>query len=702
MTPFYKLFNGCGCAKCEADDAQSADTKIVNDYDTKIVNDYEGDDDEEVENTGYRSAMSAMRNSRLATLSESVFGTEDDPNSLEGLAEVGKKIKEKKIHQGPGAVASFLNVEGEDEELENRGVAALFNSQPCGDSHIPDGYQCHSGQAHELSEFNRKHLSVRTWNPETRKSDWQYWSSGAKNWLSAPTDEHGVPTPEFIRQALKLPLLSSEIKSERHRAMDDGEPYTQGYRVDTYAKGTRVPAGLQSHESREDNDGVKIMYPRTIKKLANSSVTALFNSQPCGDSHIPDSHQCHAGQGAATHEESSKPIGHIKDALIIGDGAKYVEFNGQLVPFVSRSATDRMRSGERYTVVISESYHPKYGKTLSADRPVGRLANSQPCGDSHIPDGAQCHVGQGAAPASRDTADRQSNERSLSQKHEERYIASTILDQIKATDRAALMAWGTRNPTIMPAGKVGEDGYQRGGVQFKVNGGKLGHGIVKVRLMANDTYMVETGKVRTGQWKPQGKRDGVYADSLMETIDHMIERDRPGYANRYHTALEAMVNAGTSEGVRKSWETRRGGGVQHPQEDERGMDKAFVASSKAWDGARESEQRGDFAAASAHHRAAQSAHEAAYKIERATGGTTDGTYQIEAEKHKGIADKYDKQARDIAPVAALPTASPGPSAVQVGTAEDRAAMDARVRSPQFRKMMERRRKAGARWQLTHE
>ena len=320
MTPFYKLFNGCGCAKCEADDAQSADTKIVNDYDTKIVNDYEGDDDEEVENTGYRSAMSAMRNSRLATLSESVFGTEDDPNSLEGLAEVGKKIKEKKIHQGPGAVASFLNVEGEDEELENRGVAALFNSQPC------------------------------------------------------------------------------------------------------------------------------------------------------GDSHIPDSHQCHAGQGAA--------------------------------------------------------------------------------------------------PASRDTADRQSNERSLSQKHEERYIASTILDQIKATDRAALMAWGTRNPTIMPAGKVGEDGYQRGGVQFKVNGGKLGHGVVKVRLMANDTYMVETGKVRTGQWKPQGKRDGVYADNLMETIDHMVERDRPGYANRYHAALEAMVNAGTSEGAKKGWEARRGEAEEFSQKAE--------------------------------------------------------------------------------------------------------------------------------------
>lgn len=188
---------------------------------------------------------------------------------------------------------------------------------------------------------------------------------------------------------------------------------------------------------------------------------------------------------------------------------------------------------------------------------LSAIRNSQPCGDSHIPDGHQCHAGQGEN-ASRDESTRQSDERSQSQKAEERYIATTILDQIRATDRMALGAWGTRNLTIMPAGKVGEDGYQRGGVQFKVNGGKLGHGIVKVRLMGNDTYTVETGKVRLGEWKEKGRKSDIYAEDLMRTIDHMVERDVPGYSNGYKEALEAMRNSGTSDGAKKGWETRRG------------------------------------------------------------------------------------------------------------------------------------------------
>jgi len=621
MTQFYKLFNGgCGCAKCEADDEQAADTKIVNDYDTKIVNDYEGDDDEEMENGGYRAAMSAMRNSRLASLSESALVTKDDPNSLEGLAKVGEEIKERKM-----------------------------------------------------------------------------WK-----------DSHSV----------------------------------------------------------------------------SNSVGSLFNSQPCGDSHIPDGHQCRVGQGAAP-QESSKQIARI-DAVILGDGAKYVKFNGQIVEIhASSSRIDRLRDGDKRAVIISEKTHPKYGKYLSADLPPPRrYSNSQPCGDSHIPDGHQCRVGDGSRPTYQSEPKTTPNS-DTDQKHEERYIATTIIDQIKATDRSAIMAWGTRNLTIMPAGSTPDGGYQRGGVQFKVNGGKLGHGIVKVRLMANDTYMVETGKVRMGQWKPQGKRDDVYADNLMETIDHMVERDRPGYANRYHDALEAMVNAGaggqpcgdshiaagltcrlsktqkalversgretftakkygaghvlaagraepnearklpelflhveslegvgevfkvlnkdrekianagTSEGVRKSWETRRNGdGVHHlslggDDIDTDPVEAALPANASSFKRFLSVDER--------------------RRYDRAVTGEPTERGEIESDKMTEIAFRrmrqfYEqgKKARDIAPVAAPPTASPGPSAVQVGTAAEQAAMDARVRSPQFRKMIERRRIAGKKWQEKHE
>lgn len=100
-------------------------------------------------------------------------------------------------------------------------------------------------------------------------------------------------------------------------------------------------------------------------------------------------------------------------------------------------------------------------------------------------------------------------------------IAKTILDQIKATDRAALMAWGAKSFI-----SIGEDSHEGvailGGVQFSVNGRKI-RGKVIVRLTASDTYTVEVGRVRKMEWKSLCFATDVYCDTLMDTIDGFIE-----------------------------------------------------------------------------------------------------------------------------------------------------------------------------------
>lgn len=101
-------------------------------------------------------------------------------------------------------------------------------------------------------------------------------------------------------------------------------------------------------------------------------------------------------------------------------------------------------------------------------------------------------------------------------------IANTILDQIRATDRFALWAWGAKDYIVINEGKLGEN-FCLGGIQFRVSGMKH-KGAVLVRLMANDTYTVEIGKVWKGEWKSKGVAENVYCDNLMEMIDEMVER----------------------------------------------------------------------------------------------------------------------------------------------------------------------------------
>ena len=102
-------------------------------------------------------------------------------------------------------------------------------------------------------------------------------------------------------------------------------------------------------------------------------------------------------------------------------------------------------------------------------------------------------------------------------------IANTILQQIKATDRMALWAWGSKEFVSLNAEERGER-FQLGGLRMKVSGAKH-KGLVFIRLMADDTYTVEIGKLRASNYKVLNILEQVYFDELMSTIDHLIERD---------------------------------------------------------------------------------------------------------------------------------------------------------------------------------
>jgi hypothetical protein len=101
-------------------------------------------------------------------------------------------------------------------------------------------------------------------------------------------------------------------------------------------------------------------------------------------------------------------------------------------------------------------------------------------------------------------------------------VAVTIQQQIKATDPMAFWAWGSKDYVALKEGKIQEN-YTLGGLQFRVNGMKH-KGIVLVRLMANDTYSVEIGRVWKGAWKSKAVVKDVYCDMLMDIIDRLVER----------------------------------------------------------------------------------------------------------------------------------------------------------------------------------
>lgn len=114
-------------------------------------------------------------------------------------------------------------------------------------------------------------------------------------------------------------------------------------------------------------------------------------------------------------------------------------------------------------------------------------------------------------------------------------IAKIIRQQIFSGNKLVPMSWGMRKLYALPSEKT-EHGFQRGGLQFDVNGRKL-RGRVVVRYMANDLYTIEFLKrsrkriqipgmkkyFYQTEWKTVKVSADVYADMMKRMIDKTVE-----------------------------------------------------------------------------------------------------------------------------------------------------------------------------------
>ena len=96
-------------------------------------------------------------------------------------------------------------------------------------------------------------------------------------------------------------------------------------------------------------------------------------------------------------------------------------------------------------------------------------------------------------------------------------IAKTIKHQILAQSPMALMSYAARDFVALS-----ETNKRHGGLQFKVSGYKH-KGLVLINLALNDTYTIEAVKIRKGSVTICNVLKDVYADQLIEVLDHMVE-----------------------------------------------------------------------------------------------------------------------------------------------------------------------------------
>jgi hypothetical protein len=92
-------------------------------------------------------------------------------------------------------------------------------------------------------------------------------------------------------------------------------------------------------------------------------------------------------------------------------------------------------------------------------------------------------------------------------------IPNEILRQLKTLDRVALMAWGFNSPS--------GDEYS---LSFRVNGAKVGHAFVTINLNGKDLYDIDIFKIRKYDKKMIKRVEDVYAEDMIDVIDHVIER----------------------------------------------------------------------------------------------------------------------------------------------------------------------------------
>lgn len=90
-------------------------------------------------------------------------------------------------------------------------------------------------------------------------------------------------------------------------------------------------------------------------------------------------------------------------------------------------------------------------------------------------------------------------------------VAATILSQINATDRAAMMSWGAH--TMVSSSSS---------LRFLTR--NLGGKVIVVTLAGDDTYTVEVGKIIKHEWRSIKKVDGIFHDGLVGVIDAAVSR----------------------------------------------------------------------------------------------------------------------------------------------------------------------------------
>jgi len=90
-------------------------------------------------------------------------------------------------------------------------------------------------------------------------------------------------------------------------------------------------------------------------------------------------------------------------------------------------------------------------------------------------------------------------------------VSDTILKQIKALDKWALMSWGAKN-------YVSSDK----GIEFDVKGSKFRGKVIIALDKGSDTYVIELGNVRNLKWKSKRTIKSIFAGDLVNILDQQI------------------------------------------------------------------------------------------------------------------------------------------------------------------------------------
>lgn len=101
---------------------------------------------------------------------------------------------------------------------------------------------------------------------------------------------------------------------------------------------------------------------------------------------------------------------------------------------------------------------------------------------------------------------------------QDKQIAQTILQQIKAIDFWALGAWGAKDYTILSKEYSGASG-----VRFKTSGMVSWKGFVAIRYNeGSDLYDIEFFRIWKRNKKVDKSVEGVYVENLIEVINSQV------------------------------------------------------------------------------------------------------------------------------------------------------------------------------------